>query len=219
MCQYTRPQQNEEEPYGALFEQTLLPIIPAQSHELHILQTFATTSGRCKFTGTGHSYLFPPSVGKCTKGQRNQRSFCTCSSRDLFHSHYSLFGKYKSDLQVGGWIISTIGTSSGQVQVSYEEVYSDQVSIWALYPSRNNCQINHSLEQCDLHSLGSLYRSEEGTWLKVCYIETRASTNIQVHTGPARRQHCIYSYHTDGLHYNNKMILASFIINRIIRIF
>jgi len=36
-----------------------------------------------------------------------------------------------------------------------------------------------------------------------------------VQTGPARRHNqytdCIYSHDTDGLHYNNKMILAYFI--------
>jgi len=50
-------------------------------------------------------------------------------------------------LEVGEWTITTIGTSSGQVQVSYEEVYSDQVNIGALHPRKNNCQINQPLEQ------------------------------------------------------------------------
>jgi len=40
------------------FSQTrTYPISPAQSHERHILQTFATTSGRCKFTSIGHLSL------------------------------------------------------------------------------------------------------------------------------------------------------------------
>jgi len=43
-----------------------------------------------------------------------------------------------------------------------------------------------------------------------------------VHTGPARRQHQhtdrIYSHHTGGIRYNNKMILTHFIMNRAILI-
>jgi hypothetical protein len=40
------------------FSQTqTYPTSPAQSHERHILQTFPTTSGRCKFTSIGHLSL------------------------------------------------------------------------------------------------------------------------------------------------------------------
>ena len=81
-------------------------------------------------------------------------------------------------------------------------------------------KINQPREQCDLYTFSSLYKPEEGTWLKVCYFEIRESRKMQVHAGPARRQHqhtdCILSHPTDGLHNNNKMIVAHFIINRII---
>jgi len=47
--------------------------------------------------------------------------------------------------------------------------------------------------------------------------------NNGVYIGPARRQQqhidCIYSHHTDGLHYNSRMVLAHFIINRTTLIF
>jgi len=39
------------------FSQTQIYPSPAQSHERHILQTFATTLGRCEFTSIGHLSL------------------------------------------------------------------------------------------------------------------------------------------------------------------